>query len=111
MYPRGGRVRVRELDWFDGKTYADPDIDPEAGYQLAADTIYNEVVTLQFVAALAALKSGSGWAAAPFPAIVCLELRTQEVHTVFIEALLAAGQTCGGCWRAHRPPKRRLVGW
>ena len=72
VYPRGGRVRVRELDWFDGTTYADPDVDPEVGYQLvvAADTIYNEVVTLQFVAALAALCSGMGGVAAPIPAIV-----------------------------------------
>jgi hypothetical protein len=67
--------------------------DPEGGFDLvvAADTIYNEPVTLQFVAALAALCAGGG-AVAPTPAIVCLELRTQEIHLIFIEALLSAGR-------------------
>jgi hypothetical protein len=57
----------------------------------ANDLIYNEAVTLKFVETLTALCSKKN-----IPAIVCIELRTQEVQLVFIEALLAKG---GVVWR------------
>ena len=100
VYGNGGRVRARELDWFDPSTYVDADIDPEEGFDLviAADTIYNEPVTLKFVSTLASLCCNSRPDTSSTPAIICLELRTQEIHLVFLEAMLQAGACL---WRLH----------
>lgn len=125
----GGIVRVRELDWFDIPGDGEGDDGgggllnegEELDVILAADVIYNEPVTLQFVKALAHLcrhhtiaaaaaeggrhdvDQGESWYEEPpplrrrsLPAIVCLELRTQEIQSVFVEAVLSAG---GRMWR------------
>ena len=95
-FQSGGELRVRELDWFDVATYQDPDIDQREGFDVvvATDVIYNEEVTVQFVSALATICSqGSD---SMIPAIITLELRTQEIHLVFIERLLSERATL---WR------------
>lgn len=79
-------VVARELDWSDHETLFDEDVDPpnlEYNLVVATDCIYNEAVTVLFVKTLAKLNCQF--------AIIALELRTQEVQSVFIESLVISG--------------------
>jgi len=80
---RGGSVDLLELDWFR------PQDAPEADLVLATDVVYTEEVTAALVRCLAFYTA---------PAILAVELRTEEVHYGFIEELAAAWFT------VHRLP-------
>lgn len=72
---RGGTVDIQELDWFSPGPPLDCDL------ILATDVVYTEEVTQALVACLASYA---------VPIILSVELRTEEVHFAFVEALAAA---------------------
>merc|ERR1712194_294133 len=72
MGKRGGTADAEELDWFT------PGPPVSCDLVLATDVVYTEEVTLALVRCLQQQAT---------PAILSVELRTEEVHTVFIEAL------------------------
>lgn len=75
---RGGSVDLEELDWFS------PGLPLHCDLVVASDVVYTEEVTEALVKCLSAYAA---------PAIVCVELRTEEVHYCFIRAVADAGFT------------------
>eukprot|EP00929_Paragymnodinium_shiwhaense_P014312 TRINITY_DN122214_c0_g1_i1.p1 TRINITY_DN122214_c0_g1~~TRINITY_DN122214_c0_g1_i1.p1 ORF type:complete len:188 (-),score=41.66 TRINITY_DN122214_c0_g1_i1:315-878(-) len=87
---RGGTIDTEELDWFSPGGKVDCDL------IVAADVVYTEEVTAALVRCLSQYE---------VPAVLCVELRTEEVHYAFIDALAAAAFT------VHRlPPEMHADG-
>lgn len=72
---RGGSIDVQELDWFS------PGPPLPCDLIVATDVVYTEEVTCAFVSCLSAYD---------VPVILTVELRTEQVHIAFIEALAEA---------------------